>query len=143
MQVPVTIDIEDILRQDLTDVYADAGIAGVEFSAMPIPPDLGELPYSGTLVCIRRVGGTRSDIVVDTHGLSLDVYTDTWDAGMAEANRLAGVMTMLPYTRDTRIQYHRVEISTQPYALPDTSNPVLVRVRMSVEIEAKASVTTL
>lgn len=143
MQIVAPIDIEDALRIDLTTLYETLDIAGVTFSAPPVEPTLGELPATGVVVCFRRVGGTRDDLVVDTHAVSVDVYAATWADAIDEANRLAGVIAQLPYQATTRIRYQAVEIATAPYELPDTSNPVLPRSRMLINFIVKAAVEEL
>lgn len=143
MQIVSPIDIEDALRIDLTTLYSALGITGVTFSAPPVEPTLGELPATGVIVCFKRVGGSRDALVVDTHAVSVDLYAATWADAIDEANRLAGVIAQLPYQSSTAMQYHAVDIATAPYALPDTSNPVQPRVRMLIDIIAKAAITEL
>lgn len=143
MQIVSPIDIEDALRIDLTTLYENLGLTGVTFSAPPVEPTLGELPATGVVVCFRRVGGTRDDLVVDTHAVSVDVYAATWGDAIDEANRLAGVIAQIPYQATTSIRYQAVDIQTAPYELPDTSNPVMPRVRMLINIIVKAAVSEL
>lgn len=143
MQIVSPIDIEDALRIDLTTLYESLSITGVTFSAPPVEPTLGELPATGVIVCFRRVGGTRDDLVVDTHAVSVDVYAGSWADAIDEANRLSGVLSQLPYQSTTHIRYQAVEIATAPYELPDTSNPVMPRVRMLINIITKAAVEEL
>lgn len=143
MQLVSPIDIEDALRIDLTTLYESLSIDDVTFSAPPVEPTLGELPATGVVVCFRRVGGTRDDLVVDTHAVSVDVYATTWADAIDEANRLAGVIAQLPYQANTRIRYQAVDIATAPYELPDTSNPVMPRIRMLINIITKAAVEEL
>lgn len=143
MQIVSPRDIEDALRIDLSTLYAALDIEGVSFSAPPVEPSLGEIPSTGVIVCFKRVGGTRGDLVVDTHAVSVDLYASTWADAISEANRLAGVMTQLPYQASTSIQYYVVDLATSPYAAPDTSNPVLPRVRMLMNITVKAAVESL
>lgn len=143
MQIVSPRDIEDALRIDMTTLYSALGITGVTFSAPPVEPTLGELPVTGVIVCFRRVGGTRDALVVDTHAVSVDVYAATWGDAIAEGDRLAGVLAQLPYQSSTALQYHSVDIATAPYTLPDTSNPVMPRVRMLIDIIAKAAITEL
>jgi hypothetical protein len=140
MQILVPVDIEDALRVDLADLYERLGITGVDFSAMPVPATLGDLPATRTLVTIRRVGGSRTSLVVDTHAVSLDVYAGTWAESIAEANRLAGVLCSLPRVDDLSITYHEVEITNQPVELPDTTDPVLPRVRLSASVSVKSDI---
>lgn len=143
MQIVAPIDIEDALRIDLTTLYETLDIAGVTFSAPPVEPTLGEIPATGVIVCFKRVGGARDDLVVDTHAVSVDLYAATWADAISEGNRLAGVLTQLPYQATTRIRYQAVDLVTAPYALPDTSNPVMPRVRMLADIITKADVDVL
>jgi hypothetical protein len=143
MQIVAPIDIEDALRIDLTTLYETLEITGVTFSAPPVEPTLGEIPATGVIVCFKRVGGARDDLVVDTHAVSVDLYASTWADAIAEGNRLAGVLTQLPYQATTRIRYQAVDLVTAPYALPDTSNPVMPRVRMLADIITKADVDVL
>lgn len=143
MQVVSPVDIEDALRIDLTTLYSALGITGVTFSAPPVSPSLGEIPAAGVIVCFKRVGGSRDALVVDTHAVSVDLYADTWGEAIAEGDRLAGILAQLPYQASTALQYHSVDISTAPYTLPDTSNPVMPRVRMLIDIIAKAAITEL
>lgn len=143
MQVVSPIDIEDALRLDLTTLYSAFGITGVAFSAPPVSPSLGEIPAGEVIVCFKRVGGSRDALVVDTHAVSVDLYADTWADAIAEGDRLAGVLAQLPYQSITAMQYHAVDIATAPYPLPDTSNPVLPRVRMLINVIVKAAITEL
>lgn len=143
MQIVAPIDIEDALRIDLTTLYETLEIAGVTFSAPPVDPTLGEIPATGVIVCFKRVGGSRDDLVVDTHAVSVDLYAATWADAISEGNRLAGVMTQLPYQSATKLQYHAVDLVTAPYALPDTSNPVMPRARMLIDIITKAAIEEL
>ena len=143
MQVLSSVDIEDTLRQDLTTLYATLDIEGVSFSAPPVPPTLGELPATGTQVCLTRVGGGRSSLVVDSHTISIDVYDQDWQSSLDAANLLAGVISQLPFQSGLLMQYHAVSIDTLPYALPDTSNPVFPRVRMLVTIIIKSGIMTM
>jgi hypothetical protein len=140
MQIVASVDIEDALRVDLSALYAAAGIDGVSFSAMPIPPSLGDLPAAGTMVCIRRVGGSRSDLVEDVHAVSMDVYASTWGEAIAEANRLVGMCLAMPYERGLSLHYHAAAITSQPVELPDTSNPVMPRVRCSMQFSVRGDV---
>lgn len=140
MQVLSSVDIEDTLRQDLATLYASLDIEGVSFSAPPVPPTLGELPATGTQVCLTRVGGGRSSLVVDSHTISIDVYDRDWQSSLDAANLLAGVISQLPFQSGLLMQYHSVSIDTLPYALPDTSNPVFPRVRMLVTLTAKSDI---
>lgn len=143
MQVLSSVDIEDTLRQDLTTLYASLDIAGVSFSAPPVPPTLGELPATGTQVCLTRVGGGRSSLVVDSHTISIDVYDSDWQSSLDAANLLAGVISQLPYQSGLLVQYCSVSIDTLPYALPDTSNPVFPRVRMLVTLTVKSDIIVM
>jgi hypothetical protein len=143
MQIVTPIDIEDALRIDMTTLYETLDITGVTFSAPPVDPTLGEIPTTGVIVCFKRVGGARDDLVVDTHAVSVDLYASTWADAIDEGNRLAGVLTQLPYQATTRIRYQAVDLVTAPYALPDTSNPVMPRVRMLADIITKADVDVL
>ena len=143
MQVLSSVDIEDTLRQDLTSLYATLDIEGVSFSAPPVPPTLGELPATGTQVCLTRVGGGRSSLVVDSHTISIDVYDSDWQSSLDAANLLAGVISQLPFQSGLLLQYHSVSIDTLPYELPDTSNPVFPRVRMLVTIIIKSGIMTM
>lgn len=140
MQIVAPVDIEDALRIDLTSIYANLDITGVSFSAPPIEPELGEIPATGVLVCFKRVGGMRNSLVVDTHAVSIDLYAQSWADAITEGDKLAGVLSQLPYQQSTSIQYHSVSIATMPYALPDTSNPVMARVRMLVDVIVKPDI---
>lgn len=142
MQVTVAVDIEEALRVDLSDIYERLG-KSAQIVATMLPADLGEIPQGDGLIAIRRVGGSRTDLVSDTMALVIDVYYGTWEASMTEANFLAGIISQLPYQDDTSTQYLRADISTMPYALPDAGNPVFPRVRMLVEMGVKARIETL
>lgn len=143
MQVTIPVDIEEALRVDLSDLYAELGKTNVDFVATVLPADLGEIPQGRGLIYLKRTGGTRNDIVHDTMALIADVYFDTWNESIAEADFLAGVIAQLPYIDSTSIQYLTTDISTMPYALPDTSNPIFPRVRMLVEVGVKARIESI
>lgn len=140
MQLATPIDIEGQLQRDLTTVYTEAEIEGIRFVAPPIPPELGEVPQQSVIAAITRVGGERTDMVIDLHAISIDVYAPTWSEATSEANRLAAIIEALPYQNDTEIRYEQTEITTLPYALPDPSNPVNPRMRMLATIIVKAAI---
>lgn len=140
MQLAVPVDIEDVLRVDLSALYEQLGLDGVDFAAMPVPASLGDLPANRVLVTLRRTGGNRASLVVDTHYVSLDVYASTWGESIEEANRLAGVCAALPQVDGLSRMYYTVDITTQPVELPDTSNPVLPRARLSISVSVKSDI---
>lgn len=140
MQLASPVDIEDALRVDLSDLYEQLGLDGVDFAAIPVPASLGDLPANRVLVTLRRTGGNRASLVVDTHYVSLDVYASTWGESIEEANRLAGVCAALPQVDGLSHMYYTVDITTQPVELPDTSNPVLPRARLSISVSVKSDI---
>lgn len=143
MQTPVSIDIEAALVTDLTAIYSDGDIEDIVFSATPFPPELGDIDNAQTRVCISRVGGTKTALVVDTSGVAVDVYAQTWGEALEQANVLAGVIISLPIRSGLSAQYYTAQIDTAPYELPDPSNPIHPRVRMLVSIRTRSSIIEL
>lgn len=138
-QLITSIDIEEQLQADLSAILAADGDTS-DVSASPLPPNLGELP-AGRLVAIRRIGGERANLVIDTHSVSVDVYAPSWAEAVEESEHVLAVISSLPYRNDVGIQYHAAYPEVLPYELPDTSNPILPRMRMSFQIITKAIVT--
>lgn len=134
------IDIEDALRIDLTHLYEVLGITDTHFSAAPLPATISEIPQEYDEVLITHVGGNRNSLVLDTFSVSIDTYSGTWDKAISAANRVASLITNLPYLNDTVVQYHSVNIATLPYELPDAIDPIWPRVRMLITLVIKADI---
>lgn len=138
MQAIMPIDIEDELRHDLQNMYEWHGLQGRSFTSGLVPFDLGELPqWALADIVITRVGGERTSLVVDRHALVIDAYTTNWQDGAHEAQMLTAMLAQLPHYEHTRLQYHEVSITALPHPMPDTSNPVLKRTRMHIEVVVK------
>lgn len=144
IQLVQPVDVEEVLREDVSAIYDAYHLSGRHFSAGQLPPDLGHLPAGGLAeINFKRSGGSRRDLVADTHGIVVDLYTTNWSDANYEGQLLVSFLAQLPYRDDTRVQYRSVNISTLPYALSDTGNAVLCRTRMLIEVSLKASITIM
>lgn len=124
------VDAEDLLRIDLsTD--------GVPVCAPPVPDDLGAaLP----LAMVRRDGGSRMNLVMDQHNVTVSVWADTWADAMANANRLAGAVVRLPMAEGASTQWRTADITGLPSIAPDPAHPTIPRVQFTASVTCRATI---
>lgn len=131
----IPIDIEDALRLDLTTA---ARLGGFSFSvaAPPVPTNLGNtLPYA----MVERIGGTRDEIVVDTHNVAIDVWANDWAEAQITANKLVGLLCGLPYDDGFLAHdYLSCDINAHPYNNPDPDHQDIPRVSFSAQVLVRA-----
>lgn len=124
------VDVEELLRLDLT---TDA----CHVCAQPVPEDLGSaLP----LAVVERDGGTRMNLVVDSHNVTVSVWAETWAEAMAAANALAGAIARLPMTDGTTTQWRTADLTGLPSNAPDPAHPTIPRVQLTAQVTCRATI---
>lgn len=130
-----TIDIEDALRLDIMTV-AEEGDFPFVVTAPPVPTDLNSL-----LPCaiVERLGGTRSDIVVDSHMVGVDVWANDWAEAQENANTILGLLSGLPFRDDLKHDYLGIDINAFPYNNPDPEHQDVPRVSFTAQVLVRAA----
>ncbi|OXM99878.1 DUF3168 domain-containing protein [Bifidobacterium vansinderenii] len=127
------IDVEDLLRNDLLRMLPD----DVHVAAPPLPRALaGTLPY----VLLTRVGGSRVNIVMDAHRVSIDVYSTSWSAATSLADMVGGAVAQLSNAPQRVGDWRGSNIITLPYANPDPDHPTIPRMTLLVELMHRSNV---
>lgn len=122
-------DVEDALRIDLST-------AACPVAAPPVPDDLGaELPFA----MVERDGGTRMNIVMDSHNVTVSVWAPTWAEAMREANRIAGSVARLPMEPSAKTQWRTAGITGLPSNAPDPAHPTIPRVQFTASVTCRAT----
>ena len=115
------IDIEDVLRTELST-------ESVPVFAPPIPDNLeSRVPCAR----VRRTGGGKTSLVVDSSSVVIDTWAETDAEAMAIANDLAGALTQLQFTHPRITQ---VSFMALPYQNNDPSHPTLCRAAFMAQI---------
>lgn len=127
------IDIEDALR---LDIMTAAGQGGFSISAPPVPINLGALlPYA----VVERIGGTRDELVIDSHMVGVDVWANDWAEAQQTANAIVGYMCSLPYDDSAQHDYLSVNINALPYNNPDPDHADVPRVSFTAQVLVRAT----
>lgn len=121
MSVFAPIDIEDVLRSELTS----------ETLSVYAPPIPNPLPVPSARV--RRTGGVKNSLVVDGSNVVIDVWAETDAEAMAYANKLLGDLYMMQFTHD---KIHQVVTVSLPYQNNDPQHPDLCRAAFMVQVFA-------
>lgn len=109
-------DIENEVAIALSEV--------VSCSATPLPRDFARsLPYC----LITQTGGRTQDRVLDTFGLSLDIYAPLWSQAKATANQIVAYLRTLEGTVQNDITWYGVDIESLPYNNPDPNHEDIPR----------------
>lgn len=118
-----SIDIE-------TALYNALASDGFSASAHALPASLGaDLPH----IHVERTGGTRSDIVIDTHFVDFDVYASDEAAAMEHASNMCGwVMNLVGEALGTYC--YGANITTLPYNNPDPRHPNVARATLKTQL---------
>lgn len=139
VEILVTHDIEDALQSDLSRAVQMGGFS-IGISATPVPEDLGKtIPYA----VVTKVGGSRSDTVLDEHIVSIDVWDKRWALSIESANKLAGYLMALPDMPNTSIDYLKVTLDTTPYNNPDVRHVDLPRVTFIAAVLTRPAVIAI
>lgn len=132
MDVITPIDIEDALRVDLD------GRGGVSVYATPLPDDFDDhLPAA----VVMSAGGGRHDMVVDEYDVIVSVYGASWAKATTAARTLAAYAAALPYDADASMRYLDVELNAGVTDDPDPAHPTIPRVRFTVAVSTRATVS--
>lgn len=124
------VDVEELLRIDLsTD--------GCPVCAPPVPDSLGE---SLPLAMVERDGGTRMNIVMDAHNVTVSTWAATWAEAMAAANALAGAIARLPMTEGTSTQWRAADVTGLPSNAPDPAHPTIPRAQFTAQVTCRATI---
>lgn len=124
------VDVEELLRIDLTTEACPV-------CAPPVPDDLGAtLPVA----MVERDGGTRMNLVIDAHDVTVSVWGETWAEAMAAANALAGSIARLPMTDGTATQWRTADLTGLPSNAPDPAHPTIPRVQLTAQVTCRATI---
>lgn len=127
------VDIEDAIRKDVESVGKANGYT-IATCAPPLSADFGKhLPFA----YFMQTGGSRKDLVIDNLNITIDVYDKTWAAVRESASVVEAIIASFPYTADTSIQYHAVDIAASPYPFIDPDHPTIPRMRFTVSVTVK------
>lgn len=127
-QIVKAIDIEKAL--------ADA----LNIATTPIPADMPPYtPYSAVVAS----GGSRTQMVVDTHTCDIDTWGDTYGQAMDKSCELIGLLTDLAGRTVNGIVFSHVAIDTLPYIWNDPDRPDLCRVTCSATVTIHAPVVDI
>lgn len=124
------VDVEELLRLDLSTETCPV-------CAPPVPDDLGAtLPVA----MVERDGGTRMNLVVDSHNVTVSVWAKTWAEAMTAANALAGAIARLPMIEGTTTQWRTADITGLPSNAPDPAHPTVPRVQLTAQVTCRATI---
>ncbi|MBW3077690.1 hypothetical protein [Bifidobacterium simiiventris] len=126
------VDVEDLLVRELTHGLDDATAC-----APPLPRDFDQhMPH----LLVTRTGGTRLNMVIDQHLLSIDVRAPTWMQATQAADRAAGLVATLPIQPGSLFDWRDAQITTLPYANPDPDHPGIPRVTFAAQLACRATI---
>ena len=139
MQLLATVDIEDALQRDLSEAARLSGFS-IGVSATPVPDNLGEtIPYA----VVTKVGGSRSDIVVDEHFVSIDVWDKRWALVTDSASKMVALLLALPDMPDTSVDYLKIDLQISPYNNPDIRHVDLPRATFTAAVTTRSAVLAI
>lgn len=123
------VDVEELLRLDLTSDTCPV-------TAPPVPDDLGAtLPVA----MVERDGGQRMNLVMDSHAVTVSVWSETWADAMRMADQLAGAIARLPMTENTQTQWRTADVTGLPSNAPDPAHPTIPRVQLTATVTCRAT----
>jgi len=125
-------DVEYALQQDLASI-----LTSYDVIAPPLPDDF---PDDGLpLVVVERLGGSRTDLVVEEHDVSFDVYADRWASAVDAANTTLAVVTALADMPEqaSGVDWHDAQINALPYSNPDPDHEDVPRVTFSAVVTCR------
>ena len=123
----VSIDVADAIQAALNS-------RGHAAFAAPVPDDLGTaLP----LTRVRALGGTRSQVVLDTFSVHLDTWGDTPAGALAEANEVAALLCELAGQTLGGVQCYRVTLGSLPHEDTDPDRPDLPMASFMAQVSAR------
>lgn len=123
MQVNIPADVEDAVRAFLGE-HLDA-----EVIAYPLPLEIPD-----KCVCIRKLGGTRTDMVCDESLVSVDCRAAT----ELEALRLAEGASALMAMASGHGGIRSSSLNSTPYLNSDPSRPELFRYSFAAQVVCRA-----
>ena len=127
------IDVEDMLRREIMRM-----VPAVSVSAPPLAQTFqNHLPH----VLVTRTGGSRLNMVIDQHAVSVDVRASSWSSAVTAANRIAGMVVSLPDDTEHLTQWRTVQITALPYSNPDPQHPTVPRVSFTALLTCRATLT--
>lgn len=124
-------DVEDAIRLDLA-----AMLTGYTVIAPPIPETLGtSLPF----VVVTRLGGGRSDLIIEEHDVSIDVYAKRWSTAQDAANTVVAALTEFGDMDElaSGVDWLDASINALPYNNPDPRHSDLPRVTFSAMVTCR------
>lgn len=125
-------DVEGALQQDLAAI-----LTSYDVIAPPLPDDF---PDDGLpLVVVERLGGSRTDIVIEEHDVAFDVYADRWSSAVDAANTVVALVAALPdmSEQSSGVDWFDAQINALPYNNPDPAHPDVPRVTFSAVVTCR------
>lgn len=123
------VDAEALLVQEVTRLIPDIYVC-----APPLPANIEQtLPH----ILITRTGGSRTNIVMDEHQLSIDVRAPTWAQATNLADQVTGSIAQLADDPHSLNDWRAATILTLPYANPDPSHPTIPRMTSLVSLSCR------
>ncbi|KAA8832613.1 hypothetical protein [Bifidobacterium tissieri] len=136
VQLIRTIDIPDRLR---LDVLATARERGYQLAASctPLPEAFTDnLPFAW----FRMLGGTRSDVVLDSATISVGVYGVSWANAVDTASLVHAIVMRLPFDPDRLTDWKQTTALSLPYEDPDPDHPTVPRVSFTCTVSVKSEI---
>ena len=128
MQALVPVDVAETCRLWLTAHYVDA-------CCDPLPNDLERrLP----LVLVQPMGGSRTDVVVDSFGVRLYAWADTYEQAIATVSEAAGVLAAMAGQTVDGSPCYAARVDALPYPAYDPSHPDISRACTTATVTMRA-----
>lgn len=126
-------DVEDAIRLDLSDI-----MAGLKYSIIA-PPIPAALERSLPLIVVTRLGGMRSEIVVEEHDVAIDVYASRWSTAQDVANTTAAALSSLADSAglSSGVDWLDASLNALPYNNPDPAHEDVPRVSFSAVVTCR------
>lgn len=123
MDVCIPVDVEDVVRDFLAD-HLEA-----EVITYPLPDAIAD-----ECVCVRKTGGTRSDMVCDESLVSIDCRAADEQTALSLALQASALMAAA--SGNGRI--HGASLNATAYLNPDPKRPDLFRYSFAALVTCRA-----
>lgn len=124
MQIVEPIDIEDALREDLSQL-----LPNVSFHSSPAPDDL-----TANSVAFTVLGGGPASPVSHDYDLSVDAWGETPGKAMTLARHVQGIVASLPVREFPSGRDYKTASANVPYNNPDPNRPLIPRCSFSATV---------
>lgn len=123
----MSIDIADAIQEVLN-------VRGHDACAPPVPEDLDQrLP----LTRVRSIGGSRSQVVLDTFNVHLDTWAVTPADAIAEANSVAALLAEQEGQTLGGVQCYHMVIGGLPHEDKDPDRPDLPMASFMAQVSVR------